>query len=79
MTLPDTRKDEEGKVNKWLLLTVCVSKHNARALSAELQGHPLQIAFPCSFFDHFANLKWSVTKEEAYAALMKAGLFSILL
>lgn len=63
IALPDTKKDEKYKVKEgFLLLTVCISKHNARALSAELQGHSLQIAFPSSLFDYFANLKRSITK-----------------
>lgn len=69
-------KDE--KLTKWLRLTVSISQHNARALSSQLQGHPLQIAFPGSFFDQLADLKGSITKEEAYPALMNTGLFSIL-
>jgi hypothetical protein len=65
MALSDIKQEEGGKVNKRVIRTVSISKHDAGALPPELQGDSLQIAFPCSFFDHFANLKWSIAKEEA--------------
>lgn len=60
---PDKVKGRKSA--EWPLLTVGVSKHDAGALAPELQGHPLQVAHPSGLFDHFANLKWNITKEEA--------------
>lgn len=60
-----------GRAGQEPPLTVSVSKHNAGALPAQLQGHPLEVAFPGSFFDQLANLKRGVTKELVYAALVR--------
>jgi hypothetical protein len=65
MALSDTKMEEGWKVNKGVILTVSISKHDAGALPPELQGDSLQIAFTRRFFDYFANLKASVAKEEA--------------